>query len=109
MLKENFSYFIDNYDFEMLTEWLSNADWVVVFTNPYVLVPIVIVVGMMMFPKTTAIGQSALIVIPAVGFLFVTFVILSNDEISNIGPFIMAGTSFFMIVGTLIYTQLLKG
>ena len=108
MLKENFTYFIDNYDFDMLVEWISNADWGVVLMNPYVLVPIVIIVGMMLHPKTTAIGQGALIVIPAIGFLFVTFVILRNDIISNIGPFLMAGVCFFGIVGTLIYTQLLK-
>jgi len=108
MLKENFKYFIDNYDFDMLFEWINNADWLVVLMNPYVLVPLVIVIAMMMHPKTTNMGQSALIIIPAIGYLFVTFVILKNDIISNIGPFIMAGVAFFGIVGTLVYTQLLK-
>lgn len=108
MLKENFKYFIDNYDFDMLYEWIANADWVVVFTNPYVLVPLLIVVGMMFYPKTSAFGQTLLIVIPCIGYLFVTFVVLKNDIISNIGPFVMAGFAFFGIVGTLLYTQLLK-
>ncbi|HEB71183.1 MAG TPA: hypothetical protein ENI77_01000 [Nitrospirae bacterium] len=108
MLKENFKYFIDNYDFDMLFEWVNNADWLVVLMNPYVLAPLVLIIAMMMHPKTTAIGQNALIIIPAVGYLFVTFVILKNDIISSIGPFIMAGIAFFGIVGTLIYTQLLK-
>lgn len=108
MLKENLEYFIDNYDFDMLVEWISNADWVVVFTNPYVLAPIIILVALMLHPQTTAFGQSAMIAIPAIGYLFVTFVILKNDIISNIGPFVMAGFAFFGIVGTLLYTQLLK-
>ncbi|VAX17105.1 hypothetical protein MNBD_NITROSPINAE03-2023 [hydrothermal vent metagenome] len=108
MLKENFKYFIDNYDFDMLFEWINNADWLVVLMNPYVLVPIIIVLGLMFYPKTSAFGQNALIIIPAIGYLFVTFVILKNDIISSIGPFIMAGVAFFGIVGTLIYTQLLK-
>lgn len=108
MLVENVKYFMANYDFDMVYEWISNADWMVVLMNPYILVPVIILVGMLMHPKTTGIAQMAVMVIPAVGFLFVTFVILSNDSISNFGPFIMAGISFFGIVGYLIWSQLLN-
>lgn len=109
MLKENIEYFIANYDFEMLMDWFSNVDPVSVILNPYVLVPLIIIVGMVLHPKTSAIGQNLVFAIPAIGFLFVTFVILRNDVISSIGPFIMAGISFFGIIGFLVYTQLLKG
>ncbi len=109
MLKENVEYFIANYDFEMLMNWFTNVDPVAVILNPYVLVPLIIIVGMIMHPKTTTIGQNLVSAIPAIGYLFVTFVILKNDVISSIGPFIMAGVAFFGIIGFLVYTQLLKG
>jgi len=105
---EDIKYFIDNGDFEMLMNWFNAADPVEVLTNPFVLIPLVAIIGMVIYPTTSAIGQKLLLYVPAAGFLFVTGVVLSNDVISNTGPFLMALVSFFMIVGWLIWTQLLS-
>ncbi len=107
---ENIKYFINNYDFDMLMAWISKAseDPLGVMLNPWILIPVVIVVGMMAHPKTTELAQWLVSYVPAVGYLFVTGVVLSNDVISNIGPFVMAMAAFFMIIGWLIYTQLLN-
>ena len=105
MLIGNLKYFINNCDFEMLSEWLAIAKPAEVLLNPYVLIPIIVVLGLLISPKTTELGQKLIMYIPAVGYLFVTGVVLRNDVVSNTGPFIMGIIAFFIITGWLIYTN----
>ncbi len=99
--------FIDSYNFDMLMNWLNRADIGEVLLNPFVLVPIVLVIGLMSYSKTAYLGQQLLTYVPAILYLFVTFVILRNDSISNTGPFVMAMGAFFLIIGWFVWTRLL--
>ncbi len=108
MLIENIKYFYANCDFDLLMNWLERADPVEVLLNPFVLGPLLIVIGLTAYSRTSELGQKLIIYIPTTGYLFVTFVILKNDNISSPGPFILAITSFFIIFGWLIWTRLLK-
>ncbi len=108
MLIEKLKYFINNYDFEMLMEWLSAANPVDVLMSPYVFIPIIILLALLISPKTTEVGQKLVMYLPAVGYLFVTGVVLKNDVISNTGPFLMGIVAFFIICGWLIYTNFLS-
>ncbi|VAX19678.1 hypothetical protein MNBD_NITROSPINAE01-1588 [hydrothermal vent metagenome] len=108
MLQENLKYFYDNYDFDMLEAWFSVADPVAIALNPFVFVPVIIVFAMFYSNKTIDLAQRLIVYVPALGYLFVTFVILKNDIISGTGPFIMSMIAFFMIVGWLLWTKLLK-
>ena len=108
MLAEKFKHFINTYDFDTFFNWLTNVDPVALLMNPYVFVPILIILALIAHPKTSYLGQKLVIYVPVSIYLFVTFVILRNDSISNTGPFIMAMAAFFMIVGWLIWTKLLN-
>ncbi|VAX25977.1 hypothetical protein MNBD_NITROSPINAE02-1646 [hydrothermal vent metagenome] len=105
---KNIRYFIDNYTFDMLMKWAENADPIAVLLNPAILATIVIVFGLTAYQKTTYLGQQLILYLPAVGYLFVTIVIAKNDNISDAGPFFLAITSFFMVIGWLIWTRLLR-
>ena len=100
--------FINTYNFDMLMNWLTRVDIGELLLNPFVLVPIVIVIGLMSYSKTTYLGQQLLTYVPAILYLFLTFVILRNDSISNTGPFVMAMGAFFLIIGWFVWTRLLQ-
>jgi len=104
---DSFQLFLDTFTFDKLMMFLSNASIGDIALNPFVLIPLLIIIGLISYPKTTYIGQNLLMYIPAIGFLFITGVILKNDSITNTGPFIMAMVSFFMIIGWFIWTKLL--
>ena len=74
----NVKYFIENCDFDMLWDWLENADPVTVLLNPYVLVTIIALVGLISYHRTSYLGQQLVLYVPAVGYLFVTVVILRD-------------------------------
>lgn len=101
-------YFVDNLDFDMLMTQITSASWIDILLNPLVLVFLVVTFALMSRNKTVYLGQQVVMYVPSVGFLLVTFVILKNDSITNTGPFIMAMTSFFIIIGWLIWTRLIK-
>lgn len=108
MLWSHIKYFMDNCDFDMLITWLTTVDPVTVILNPYVLIPIIVIVGLTFYPATSEFGQNLVIYSPIGIYLFVTAVILKNDVISSIGPFLMGMTAFFMIAGLIIWHQFLK-
>jgi len=108
MIVSNLKYFIDNCDFEMFSTWLANVDPLALLLNPFVLVPLIIIFGLIAYPKTTYIGQKLVLYVPGVTYLFVTGVILKNDAINNTGPFVMAMIAFFGVAGWLIWTQFLE-
>jgi hypothetical protein len=99
--------FINTFTFDMLMNWFSNASLGETLLNPFVLGPIVIIIGLMSYSKTAYLGQQLVTYVPATLYLFVTFVILRNDVISNTGPFLMAMGAFFMIIGWFVWTRLL--
>lgn len=99
--------FIDTFTFDMLMNWLTNASVGETLLNPFVLVPLVILIGLMSYSKTAYLGQQLLLYVPAALYLFVTFVILRNDSITNTGPFILSMGAFFLIIGWFIWTRLL--
>lgn len=100
--------FIDTFTFDMLMNWISHASVGETLLNPFVLVPIVVVIGLMSYSKTAYLGQQLLTYVPAILYLCVTFVILRNDSISNTGPFVMAMGAFFLIIGWFVWTRLLQ-
>lgn len=104
---EQLKAFIDTYTFDMLMKWLMTVNIAELLLNPFVLVPIVVLIGMMSYSKTAYMGQQLVVYVPALLYLFVTFVILRNDSISNTGPFVMAMGAFFLIIGWFIWTRLL--
>ncbi len=110
MLVGNLKYFFNNGDFDMVMRWVNHAvsDPVSAVMNPFILVPLLISVGLMFSPKTTGMAQQMILYIPTLVFLGTTFVVLRNDSISDTGPFSMALVSFFIIIGWLIWTQLLS-
>lgn len=99
--------FIHTFTFDMLVNWLTHASVGETLLNPFVFGPVVVIIGLMSYSKTAYLGQQLLLYIPGILYLFVTFVILSNDVISNAGPFLMAMGAFFIIVGWFIWTRLL--
>lgn len=105
---EKIKHFINTYDFDMLFNWLNTLDPITLLFNPYFIVPVVIILALVAYPKTSYLGQQLVLYVPAGLYIFVTVVILRNDSITEIGPFIMAMAAFFMIVGWLIWTKLLK-
>jgi hypothetical protein len=92
----------------MLMNWLSNASIGETLLNPFVLVPLVALIGLMSYSKTAYLGQQLFLYVPAALYLFGTFVILRNDSISNAGPFILAMGAFFLIIGWFVWTRLLQ-
>lgn len=104
---EQLKTFVETFNFTMLMNWATNVSVGELLLNPFVLVPLVILIGLMNYPKTAYLGQQLLLYVPAAGYLFVTFVILRNDSITNTGPFILAMGAFFLIVGWFIWTRLL--
>jgi len=107
MLVENIKQFINTADFDTVFYWISNAD-LYTLLNPYILIPIFIIFALIAYPKTSHLGQQLILYVPAGVYLFVTVIVLKNDSISEIGPFIMAMILFFMIIGWLIWTRLLN-
>ncbi|MDH5509873.1 MAG: hypothetical protein OEZ32_05895 [Nitrospinota bacterium] len=99
--------FIENGDFSTVMDFLKTADPVEVIMMPPVFLAIAITIGLMFHPKTTYLGKQLLVWIPALLWLGVTAVVLKNDSISQIGPFILGIVSFFMIIGYMIYSQLM--
>ena len=100
--------FYENYDFDMVLDWLMNTDLVPVVSQPVIAGPLVLVVVMLLIPKTSAIAQGIIVYVPVAGFFFVSATVLHNDEITNVGPFILALSCFFIVVGWFIYTKMLK-
>lgn len=104
---EQLKVFVNTFNFDMLMNWLNNASVAETLLNPFVLGPIVIIIGLMSYSKTAYLGQQLVVYLPAMIYLFLTFVILRNDVISNTGPFIMAMGAFFLIIGWFVWTRLL--
>ncbi|MDH5638642.1 MAG: hypothetical protein OEZ04_09130 [Nitrospinota bacterium] len=107
MYTENIKQFIETGNFSTVREFLNTADPVEVLMMPPVFLVIVITIGLMFHPKTTHMGQKLLVWIPALLWLGVTGVVLKNDSISNIGPFILGIVSFFIVIGYMVYSQLM--
>jgi len=107
MFIENIKQFIATGDFDTVMEFLRTADPAEVIMMPPVLIPLVLTIGMMFHPKTVYFGQKIMMWFPALLWLSVSAVVLKNDDISNTGPFLLGLVSFFIVVGYLIYSQLM--
>ncbi|MGK7346749.1 MAG: hypothetical protein ACNS63_13165 [Candidatus Nitrospinota bacterium M3_3B_026] len=108
MLVAKLKSFINTFTFEDLMYWIENVSPLDLLTSPWVIVPVVLIIGLIAYPHTSYFGQQLVLYLPAAIYLFITFVILKNGSISDLGPFIMAMIAFFIIVGWLIWTRLLK-
>ena len=107
-MEEQLRDFVETFNFSMLTSWVSHASIGETLLNPFVFVPVVVIIGLISYSKTSYLGQQLLVYVPATLYLAVTFVILRNDSISNVGPFIMAMGAFFLIIGWFVWTRLLQ-
>ena len=105
---EQFKNFINTCNFDTLINWFNRASIADTLLNPFVLAPILLVIGLLSYHKTVYLGQQLLTYVPATLYLFLTFVVLRNDSISNIGPFIMGMGAFFLIIGWFVWTRLLS-
>ncbi|MBI4664879.1 MAG: hypothetical protein HY751_00570 [Nitrospinae bacterium] len=99
--------FVDSFDFEALMVFFTTITVNDLIVNPYVLVPVIIIIGLISYNKTAYIGQQLLLYVPAVAYLFITVIILKNDNITATGPFLMAMVAFFLVAGWFIWTKLL--
>ncbi|MBF0293394.1 MAG: hypothetical protein HQK86_14690 [Nitrospinae bacterium] len=99
--------FVNTFNFDMLMNWLNHVSVAELLLNPFVLGPIVVIIGLMSYSKTAYLGQQIVVYLPAILYLSLTMVILRNDVISNTGPFIMAMGAFFLIIGWFVWTRLL--
>jgi hypothetical protein len=107
MFIENLKQFIERTDFDVLWAWLQNFNPAEVITMPAVFIPLAILIGILAHPQTSYLGTRVLLWVPPLVWIFVTVVVLKNDLISNVGPFILALVSFFIIIGYIVYSQLL--
>jgi len=107
MFTQNIRNFIETGDFDTIMEFYRSTDISELIAMPAVFVPLILIVGLLAHPKTTYLGQKLMIWIPCLVWVGTTVVILKNDVISNTGPFIMGLVSFFIIIGYLIYSQLM--
>ncbi|MBI5814823.1 MAG: hypothetical protein HZB29_04350 [Nitrospinae bacterium] len=106
-MSEDIQYFIDHVTFDRLMTWITTMSIGDLILNPFVLVPVLVIVGLISYPKTTGLGQMLMMYVPAILYLGLTAAVLRNDSITNTGPFIMAILAFFMIVGWFVWTKLL--
>ncbi|MBF0169468.1 MAG: hypothetical protein HQK87_00020 [Nitrospinae bacterium] len=108
---DQLKYFWNTYDFDRVMSWIGTAlrDPLGTLMNPWILAPIVIIIGLFVNQKTAGLGQKLIIGVPAIGYLFITLTVLHNDSISQPGPFMMGLGAMLIIVGWFIWDRLMKG
>ncbi len=107
-MKERLTWFWENADFDTVFNYVSYLDPVEIFFNPNIIVPVLVVLSLMMYQKTTDLGQKLFMYIPTLVYFFVTATVLKNDSISSPGPFAMAFVGFLIVMIWFIWTKMLR-
>lgn len=99
--------FFDNFSFDSLIEFLSNAGPDTILESNVVMGIGIVLLGLMAYPKTRNLG-SWIAVRGGIAFLYtVGGIVLKNSDISTPGPFIIAMTMGSGIVGYVIWTKMI--
>jgi len=107
MFADNLKDFWEHGDFSYVMAFIQKLDPAELIVQPHIFIPLAILIGLLAHPATSYLGQKMLMWMIPLTWIGVTIVVLRNDIISNIGPFILALVSFFIIVFYIIYSQLM--
>ena len=105
---ESLKKFWEKGDFDYLMGALGSIDPFVLITNPIVIGIIVILVAMTLVQATSGLAKMIIFYAGPVAYLLATIVVLKNDNISDIGPFIMGLGAVFFSVGWFIWVKMLR-
>lgn len=107
-MQEGLKTFWKEGDFDFLLEWLSNVDPVELISTPAIAGIVGIVIAMNFYKPTAGFGLMVATYAAPVLFILASVVVLKNDSITDVGPFIMATASVFMVVGWFIWAKMLR-
>ena len=107
-MSERLKQFWEKGDFDYLIDVLGSIDPSELITSPIVIGIIVILVAMTLVKATSGLAKMIIFYAGPVAFLLATIVVLKNDNISDIGPFIMGLCAVFFLVGWFIWVKMLR-
>lgn len=100
--------FVDNYNFESLTNSFLSGTWSwFLMWEPFWALAAVLII-LVTIPKTREKGTKALIYAVVGGVYFVGGVTVKNSTISELGPFLLTLTLVMAIIGYFTWKTLLK-
>jgi len=107
MFADNLRDFWEHGDFDYVMNVIHKLDPAELIVQPHIFIPLAILIGLLAHPATSYLGQKIIMWALPLSWIGITVVVLRNDIISNIGPFILGLVSFFIIIFYIIYSQLM--
>lgn len=107
-MKDHILHFIDTFDFDDLMDVLSSIHPSALATDIGFIVPAVIFLGLLIYPKTRDETLYLFQILVSAAYLVVTLVVLRNSDLGDIGPFAMFLILILVGVGFFIKNYLLK-
>lgn len=107
-MKDQILHFVDTFDFDELMEMLSKIHPSALATDIGFIVPAVIFLGLLIYPKTRDETLYLSQILISAVYVVVTLVVLRNSNLGDIGPFAMFLVMILVGVGFFIKNYLLK-
>ncbi len=107
-MKDRIIEFYNNFNMDDIQSFLQDMDLLSLLSHP-VVVSVCIALGLLsIYRKWRLIIIAVLSYTFLYGYLFITFVVIKNSEISSIPTFLMLLSAVFLIAGLGIYKRLIQ-
>lgn len=107
-MKDKIIEFNNNFNMDDIQSFLQDMDLLSLLSHPVVVVASIVLGLLSIYRKWRLIIITVLSYAFLYGYLFITFVVIKNSELSSVPTFFMFLSAIFLLAGLGIYKRLMK-